>query len=140
MGINIKFKITDFKKGAAALITILSIGSLLFTISLTSSMLVYYANQNIYSFDNSLKTYYAAYSGIQEALLRLERDKKFNNNLTLNINGTNDVSISILNYSSSATIISTSTYNLVNTAFQTVVDIATTTSLITPTSTSELSL
>ena len=138
-----KFKNKDFKKGAAALITILSIGSLLFTISLTSSMLVYYANQNIYSFDNSLKTYYAAYSGIQEALLRLERDKKFNNNnnnLTLNINGTNDVSISILNYSSSATIISTSTYNLVNTAFQTVVDIATTTSLITPTSTSELSL
>ena len=58
-----------------ALITVLSLGSLILIISISSSLLAYWLNQNIDSNFKALKAYYAAYSGLQDALIKLERIK-----------------------------------------------------------------
>ena len=124
------------KKGVAALIAVISIGALITIIGFSSAVISYWANQNVDSNKKSLKAYYAAYSGIQDALIKLERNKDYTTNFNLSINATNDVSIAF----SGGTITSTSTLSQINKKLQTVVIIDSTTSLVTPTSTSELSL
>ncbi len=133
---NLKFA----RKGIAALITILSLGTLIFVISLATTVLAFWAIKNIDATQKSLKTYYATYSGIQDALIKLERNKDFNSSFNLSINATNDVSISVSNTGDSATITATSTLSQINKKIETVTDIDTTTGLITPTSTTELTL
>jgi len=124
------------KKGVAALIAVISIGALITIIGFSSAVISYWANQNVDSNKKSLKAYYAAYSGIQDALIKLERNKDYTTNFNLSINATNDVSIAF----SGGTITSTSTLSQINKKLQTVVIIDSTTGLVTPTSTSELSL
>lgn len=129
------------KKGVAALITVLSLGTLIVLLGLTSSILAYWANQNIDSNKKSLKTYYAAYSGIQDSLIKLERNKDYTSSgFKLNVNVTDDVSVLVSFASNQATINSTSTLSQINKKLQTIVDINATTGLITPTSTTELTL
>jgi len=134
------FKNLKFRKGVAALVTILSLGSLIFIVSLSTTVLAFWAIQNIDSTQKSLKAYYAAYSGIQDSLIKLERNKDFNSSFNLSINTDNDVYVSVINTTSSATITATSTLSQVNKKIQTITDINSTTGLITPTSTIELTL
>jgi len=134
------FKNLKFRKGVAALITILSLGTLVFIISLATSILAFWAIKNIDATQKSLKTYYAAYSGVQDALIKLERNKDFNSSFNLGINTDNDVYVSVINTTSSATITATSTLSQVNKKIQTITDINSTTGLITPTSTTELTI
>jgi len=129
------------KRGVAALITVLSIGGLIFTISMGSAIIAFWANQNIKSIRDSNKAFYAAYSGLQEALIRLERDKNFSNaGYNLSLYSTNDTSIVVSNSGSSATITLTSSIGASQKKLQTVADIDATTGLITPTSTVEQTL
>jgi len=87
-----------------------------------------------------LKSYYAAYSGAQDALIKLERNKDFSGNFNLSINSTNDVSVSVSNAGAQATITVTSALGQINKKIETVTDINSTTGLIIPTSTTELTL
>ena len=127
--------------GIAALITVLSLGGLIFTISMGSALISFWANQNIKSIRDSNKAFYAAQSGLQDSLIKLERNKDFpSGNFTLSVYNTSDVSVNITNSSGQATVNATSTISQVNKKLQAVIDIDTTTGLITPTSTTELTL
>lgn len=129
------------KKGIAALITVLSLGGLIFTISMGSALISFWANQNIKSIRDSNKAFYAAQSGLQDTLIKLERNKDFpSGSFTLSVYNTSDVSVSVTNSSGQAIINATSTISQVNKKLQAVIDIDTTTGLITPTSTVEMVL
>jgi len=134
------FKNLKFRKGVAALVTILSLGTLIFIVSLSTAVVTFWGIKNIDSNQKSLKAYYAAYSGVQDALLKLERNKDFSGDFNLSINSTNDVSVSVSNTGSQATITVTSVFGQINKKIETVADINSTTGLITPTSTTELTL
>ena len=136
------FQVSGFKKkGIAALIAVLSLGGLIFTISMASAIISFWANQNIKSIRDSNKAFYAAQSGLQDSLIKLERNKDFpSGNFTLSVYNTSDVSVNITNSSGQATVNATSTISQVNKKLQAVIDIDTTTGLITPTSTTELTL
>ena len=139
-----RYKIQDTRyklRGVAALITVLSLGGLIFTISMGSALISFWANQNIKSIRGSNKAFYAAQSGLQDALIKLERNKDYTTGgFNLNINGTNDVSVTVSFASGQATITSTSTLSQMNKNLQTVADINATTGLIIPTSTVEQTL
>jgi hypothetical protein len=134
------FKNLKFKKGIAALVTVLSLGTLIFTVSLATTVLAFWGIKNLDVNKKILKSYYAAYSGVQDTLIKLERNKGFSGDFNLSINSTNDVSVSVSNTGNSATITSTATSGQINKRIQTIADINTTTGLITPTSTEELTL
>ena len=134
------FKNLKFRKGVAALVTVLSLGTLIFTVSLATTVLAFWGIKNMDVNKKILKSYYAAYSGVQDSLIKLERNKDFSGNFNLSINATNDVSISVSNIGDSATITSTAAFGQINKKLQTVTDIDSTTGLITPTSTEELTL
>ena len=139
-----RYKIQDTRyklRGVAALITVLSLGGLIFTISMGSALISFWANQNIKSIRGSNKAFYAAQSGLQDALIKLERNKDYTTGgFNLNINGTNDVSVTVSFASGQATITSTSTLSQMNKNLQAVIDINATTGLIIPTSTVEQTL
>lgn len=139
--IDLKFKIGNlkFRRGVAALVTILSLGTLIFTISLATTVLAFWGIKNMDVNKKILKSYYAAYSGMQDALLKLERNKDFSGDFNLGINAT-DVSVSVSNTDTQATITSTAVLGQVNKRIRTKTDIDSTTGLITPTSTIELTL
>jgi len=82
------FKNPKFKKGIAALVTVLSLGTLIFTVSLATTVLAFWAIKNMDVNKKILKSYYAAYSGVQDALLKLERNKDFSGDFNLSINST----------------------------------------------------
>ena len=134
------FKNLKFRKGVAALVTVLSLGTLIFTVSLATTVLAFWGIKNMDVNKKILKSYYAAYSGMQDSLIKLERNKDFSGNFNLSINATNDVSVSVSNIGDSATITSTAAFGQINKKLQTVTDIDSTTGLITPTSTEELTL
>jgi len=127
------------KQGVAALITVLSMGGLIFTIALGAVIIAYFANQNILSFRNSTRAFYASQSGLQDALLKLERNKDYRDSFNLSIDGVNNVTVSFAEFNPPRefAIISTSTFAQSNTRIQVIVEIDDTTGLITPTSTSE---
>jgi len=136
------FKNLKFRKGVAALVTVLSLGTLIFIVSLATTVLAFWAIKNIDATQKSLKAYYAAYSGVQDALIKLERNKDFETieNFELSVNSAN-VSVSVSNdLDGHATTTSTAVLGQINKKLQTVTDIDTTTGLITPTSTTELTL
>jgi len=140
--LNLKFKIKKlkFQKGIAALITILTLGGIIFVVSLTTSLLAFWQGQNADSIKKSTQAYYAAYSGLQDSLIKLERDQDFSHiGYDLPVNST-DVSIVVSNTDSSATITVTASKGGIQKKLETVVDIDSTTGLITPTSTAELTL
>ena len=128
------------RKGVAALITVLSLGGLVMTISMGMVIISFWANQNIKSIRDSNKAFYAAQSGLQDTLIKLERNKGYNSNFNLSINGTNDVSVTMSNSSGLAIATSTATLFSVNKKLQSNFVIDATTGLITPTSTIELTL
>jgi len=128
------------RKGVAALITVLSLGGLVMTISMGMTIISFWANQNIKSIRDSNKAFYAAQSGLQDTLIKLERNKGYNSNFNLSINGTNDVSVTMSNSSGLAIATSTATLFSVNKKLQSNFVIDATTGLITPTSTIELTL
>ncbi|HOK17523.1 MAG TPA: hypothetical protein PL164_02095, partial [Candidatus Paceibacterota bacterium] len=130
------YKIKNCFRGVASLITVISLGTLIFIVSLATSILAYYSNLNIDSNKKAIIANYAAYSGLQDALLKLERNKDYSSSFNLSVNGTNDVSVTV----SGGTITSTATFSQISKKLQTVVVIDSTTGLITPTSTVELTL
>ena len=136
------FKNLKFRKGVAALVTVLSLGTLIFIVSLATTVLAFWAIKNIDATQKSLKAYYAAYSGVQDALIKLERNKDFKTieNFELSVNSAN-VSVSVSNdLEGHATTTSTAVLGQINKKLQTVTDIDITTGLIIPTSTTELTL
>jgi len=140
----LKLKIQNLKfaqKGVAALVTMLSLGTLIFIISLSTTILAFWSMKNMDVNNKVLKTYYAAYSGVQDSLIKLERNKDFKTieNFEISVNSAN-VSVSVSNTVDSATITSTATFGQINKKLQTITDIDSTTGLITPTSTTELTL
>ena len=138
---SFKFQVSGSKKkGIAALVTILSFGTLIFIVSLSTAAVTFWGVKNIDSNQKSLKAYYAAYSGMQDALLKLERNKDFSGDFNLSINSTDDVSVSVSNTSGQATITVTSVFGQINKKIQAVTDINSITGLIIPTSTTELTL
>ena len=150
---SVYLKIKNYKikncnlKGVAALITVLSLGGLIMTISMGMALISFWANQNIKSIRDSNKAFYAAYSGIQDTLIKLERNKDFPSgsfNLTgsfnLSLYNTNDVSVNFTNSSGQVTVNATSTVGIVNKKLQAVINVDTTTGLVTPTSTVEQTL
>jgi len=127
--------------GVAALITVLSLGGLIMTISMGMALISFWANQNIKSIRDSNKAFYAAYSGIQDTLIKLERNKDFpSGSFNLSLYNTNDVSVSLTNSSGQVTANATSTVGIVNKKLQAVINVDTTTGLVTPTSTVEQTL
>jgi hypothetical protein len=128
------------RKGVAALITVLSLGGLIMTISMGMAIVSYWANQNIKSIRDSNKAFYAAQSGLQDTLIKLERNKDFTGSFNLSLYNTNDVSVSLTNSSGQATVNATSTIGTVNKKLQAVINIDTTSGLVTPTSTVEVSI
>ena len=139
-----RYKIQDTRyklRGVAALITVLSLGGLIFTISMGSALISFWANQNIKSIRGSNKAFYAAQSGLQDSLIKLERNKDFpSGSFTLSVYNTGDVSVSVTNSSGQATVNATSTISQINKKLQAIADIDATTGLITPTSTVEQTL
>ena len=127
--------------GVAALITVLSLGGLIMTISMGMALISFWANQNIKSIRDSNKAFYAAYSGLQDTLIKLERNKDFpSGSFNLSLYNTNDVSVSLTNSFGQATVNATSTVGIVNKKLQAVINVDTTTGLVTPTSTVEQTL
>jgi hypothetical protein len=111
------------------------------TISMGMAIVSYWANQNIKSIRDSNKAFYAAQSGLQDTLIKLERNKDFpSGSFNLNLYNTNDVSVSLTNSSGQATVNATSTVGTVNKKLQAVINVDTTTGLVTPTSTAEITL
>ena len=139
-----RYKIQDTRykfRGVAALITVLSLGGLIMTISMGMALISFWANQNIKSIRDSNKAFYAAYSGIQDTLIKLERNKDFpSGSFNLSLYNTNDVSANFTNSSGQATVNATSTVGIVNKKLQAVINVDTTTGLVTPTSTVEVSI
>jgi hypothetical protein len=107
---------------------------------MASAIISFWANQNIKSIRDSNKAFYAAQSGLQDSLIKLERNKDFTGSFNLSINGTNDVSCSVSNSNGLAITTSTASLLQINKRLQTTINISTTTGLITPTSTTELTL
>jgi len=124
--------------GVAALVTVVSLGSLIFIISLSTAVVAFWSIKNIDANQKSLSAYYAAYSGVQDALIKLERNKDFSSEYYLSVNSNNDVSVVISNTGNSATITSSAVVNQINKKIQTIADIDSATGLIIPTSTTEL--
>jgi len=127
------------RKGVAALITVLSLGGLIFLIALSATLISYWANQNSKSIKDATKAFYASQSGLNDALLKLERNKSFSstNGFNLSLYNTNDVFVTVSNSNGQATIIATSTIGIANKKIQAVVNVDTTTGLVSPTSTVE---
>jgi len=143
---SVYLKIKNYKikncnlKGVTALITVLSLGGLIMTISMGMALLSFWANQNIKSIRDNNKAFYAAQSGLQDTLIKLERNKDFTGSFNLSLYNTNDVSVSLTNSSGQATVNATSIVGIVNKKLQAVINIDTTTGLVTPTSTVEVSI
>ncbi|MGC8880939.1 MAG: hypothetical protein ACP5OX_01590 [Minisyncoccia bacterium] len=137
----IKFKIKNYFSGVASLVTVISLGTLIFIISLATSIISYYFNQNVVSSLNTQKAYYVSYSGIQDALLKLQRNKDYGSSgYNLSVNSTNDVSIIVSNSEGQATSTATGSYSNFSKKLQNISLVDSTTGLITSTSTTEQNL
>jgi uncharacterized protein (TIGR02145 family) len=128
----------DSLRGVAALITVISLGSLVFVISLSTAILSFWSIKNIDSNQKSTTAYYAAYSGIQDALIKLERNKDFFSEYCLSVNDVDDVTVVVSNTGDSATIISSAVVGQILKRIQATVSIDSTTGLITPIETQEV--
>jgi len=98
------------RKGVASLITILSLSSIIFIIIFTTAIIFFWQFMKIRNNFYALNSYYSAYSGIQDALLKLERNIDFSGSYYLSVLNNNDVSINLINNDNSALITSTSSY------------------------------
>ena len=128
----------DKLRGVAALITVISLGSLVFIISLSTAVVTFWSIKNIDANQKGMVTYYAAYSGIQDALIKLERNKDFSGEYSLSINDTDDVSIIVSNTGESVTIYSEAVSGQIYKRIETTADIDITTGLIVPVKTEEV--
>ncbi|NMA48547.1 MAG: hypothetical protein GX947_02055 [Tissierellia bacterium] len=133
-------KIKKFKsKGIAALVTVVSLGSLVFIISLSTATLTFWGIQNLDANQKNLKAYYAAFSGIQDSLIKLERNKDFSKEYYLSINDVDDVRVVVLNTGNSTTIYSEAVIGQVHKGIEAIVDIEIT-GLIVPIKIKEVAL
>ncbi len=128
-------------KGVASIVSVISLGTLIFIISLATSIISYYSNQNVALSLNTQKAYYASYSGIQDALLKLERNKDYSSTgYNLSVISTNDVSVTVSNSQGQVTITSTGSCSNITKKIQNISLIDSTTGLVTPTSIAEQNL
>ncbi|MDD5760783.1 MAG: FISUMP domain-containing protein [Candidatus Pacebacteria bacterium] len=130
----------DSSRGVAAIISVVSLGSLIFIISLATAILTYWSVKNVDTNQKGLSAYYAAYSGIEDALLKLERNNDFSGEYYLTVNGSNDVSVIISNSGDRAIIYSTAVSGQIQKRIESVVDIDNVTGLITPVQTTEVTI
>jgi len=134
-------KSKSFQKGIAALITIISLGGMIFIMSVTSAILAFWSNYNIKNVRDSNKAFYAASSGLSDALIRLERDKSFfNTGYNFSLYNTNDTLIAVSNNGPQSTINLNAQLGVSQKKIQAIIDINTTSGLITPSSTIEQTL
>ncbi len=68
-----KFSKSQKSKGIAALTTVIGFGTLILLIGLATTFLAFYASKNADTNRKQLKLYYAAYSGLQDEMLLMER-------------------------------------------------------------------
>ncbi len=99
------------KKGVASLIIIISLSTLVFIVSFSMAIISFWQLMKVKNNFDSLSAYYSAYSGIEDAMIKLERNITLNGSYNLSVVKDNDVLISISNTGSSAQIVSTSSYN-----------------------------
>jgi len=125
-------------RGVAALVTVVSLGSLIFVISLSTAILAFWSIKNIDSNQKSTIAYYAAYPEIQDALMKLQRDKDFSGEYSLSVNDTDDVTVIVSNAGESVTIYSEAVSGQIHKRIKTTADIDSTTGLIVPTQTKEV--
>ena len=125
-------------RGIAALITVISLGSLVFVISLSTAIVTFWSIKNIDANKKGMITYYAAYSGIQDALVKLERNKDFSGEYYLSINDIDNVTVIVSNTGDSVTIYSEAVSGQIYKRIETTADIDSTTGLIVPVQTKEV--
>ncbi len=99
------------QKGVASLIVVISLSTIVFMISFSMTIISFWQLMKVKNNFDSLSAYYSAYSGIEDALLKLERNITLNGSYNLSVIKTNDVLVSITNTGSSAQIVSTASYN-----------------------------
>ncbi len=127
------------KSGFVSLLTTTTLGGIIFIISLATTYLVFWSSQNLLNSQKGLKAYYAAYSGLEEGLIRLTRNKDFNGTFNLSVNSTNDVAVSVSNLTNQATIEAIATVDgKISKKLQLITGIDAVTGLITPATSKEL--
>ncbi len=126
-------------KGVASLITIVILSSIIFLVVFSSAIISFWQMMKFKNNFSSLAAYNAAYSGIQDALIKLERNFNFNGSYNLSVNRENDVSVSVLNSNNTATITSSSSFLNQYKKLQVIASINTETGKITITSLKEIS-
>ena len=99
------------QKGVASLIVIISLSTIVFMISFSMTIISFWQLMKVKDNFDSLSAYYSAYSGIEDALLKLERNINLNGSYNLSVINPNDVTVNVLNTGSSAQISSISSYN-----------------------------
>ena len=140
---NTSFKNNHRLKGVSALITVIVLGSIIVLVSITTVLLAYWENNSIYSKLKTTEAYYIAYSGTQDAILKISRNKDLSSSTsTLPVgSGTSTVGILINTPSTGQfTINSTGAVGSSNRKIKVIISVSSTTGLITPVSTGELTL
>jgi hypothetical protein len=99
------------QKGVASLIVIISLSTIVFMVSFSMTIISFWQLMKAKDNFDSLSAYYSAYSGIEDALLKLERNINLNGSYNLSVINPNDVTVNVLNTGSSAQISSISSYN-----------------------------
>ncbi|HOQ15682.1 MAG TPA: hypothetical protein PLQ27_02585 [Candidatus Paceibacterota bacterium] len=98
------------QKGVASLIVVISLSTIVFMISFSMTIISFWQLMKAKDNFDSLSAYYSAYSGIEDALLKLERNINLNGSYNLSVINPDDVTVNVLNTGSSAQIVSTSSY------------------------------
>lgn len=121
-------KINDFKKGQAALATVLVIGGIISLIVLVLAIIISSYNISAYSFQYKQKAQKVALAGAEDALLKLIRDKTFSNTSGYNISiGSDVVNVTVTQnspLSGQATIISQATISNYKSKIKVIVSIS----------------
>ena len=99
------------QKGVASLIVVISLSTIVFMISFSMTIISFWQLMKVKDNFDSLSAYYSAYSGIEDALLKLERNINLNGSYNLSVINPDDVTVNVLNTGSSAQISSISSYN-----------------------------
>lgn len=136
-------KNTHHLKGVTVLITVIVLGSIIVIVSFTTVILAYWEQGSVYSKLKTTEAYYLAYSGIQDAVLKISRNKDLpSSTSTLPVgSGTSTLNVLINTPSTGLfTIYSTGAVGNSNRKLRVIINVNPTSSLVTPSSTSELTL
>jgi hypothetical protein len=134
------YKAKKGNRGVAMLVTVILFGALISLLSGTMAILSYWENNAVKSKERSVMAYYAAYSGLLDSLLKLERNKDYSaTNSTLSCqSATSTINVSTVSGTSTIDIVANA--QNIERKLQGTVQVDATTGLITIYSLNELSL